>query len=428
MTKDHNVEAIPYGTGEISLRIPKENYMGTIAPTYHPGLEDETAGIVRALKNPIGAPTLGEIAARKKSKKTVVVVNDGTRPTVTHKLLPPLMRELETIGIPTADILILIATGTHRDVRADEFESLLGKKIAEKYRICNHHCQDIEAMVDLGKTSQGVPVIINRLLCEADLKILTGSIHPHQSAGFSGGRKSILPGLASLETLKFHHSYRFRSPEPAMGWIDGNPFHLAALEAAKMAGPDFILNLVQNQKKQITQAVAGDIDAAWQAGVQASRDIFEIETPQNVDIVVVVSGGHPRDSNLYQSQKSMAAAEIVVKQGGTIVLPVACPDGVGGDLFYEWMATASCPENVMERFIKEGYDIGTSKAWLYSRCLTKAEVILVSDCLDEKTLADMFTRKAKDIDEALAWALDRQGKNAGVLVLRNAADMIPRGK
>ena len=213
-----------------------------------------------------------------------------------------------------------------------------------------------------------------------------------------------------------------------MGWIDGNPFHLAALEAAKMAGPDFILNLVQNQKKQITQAVAGDIDAAWQAGVQASRDIFEIETPQNIDIVVVVPGGHPRDSNLYQSQKSMAAAEIVVKQGGTIILPVACPDGVGGDLFYEWMATASCPENVMERFIKEGYDIGTSKAWLYSRCLTKAEVILVSDCLDEKTLADMFTRKAKDIDEALAWALDRQGKNAGVLVLRNAADMIPRGK
>ncbi len=428
MTKDYHVEAVPYGTGEISLRIPKENYMGTIAPTYHPGLEDETAEIVRALKNPIGTPTLGEIAAQKKSKKTVVVVNDGTRPTVTHKLLPPLMRELETIGIAAADILILIATGTHRDVRADEFESLLGKKISAKYRVCNHHCRDIEAMVDLGKTSQGVPVIINRLLCEADLKILTGSIHPHQSAGFSGGRKSILPGLAGLETLKFHHSYRFRSPEPAMGWIDGNPFHLAALEAAKMAGPDFILNLVQNQKKQITQAVAGDIDAAWQAGVQASRDIFEIETPQNVDIVVVVPGGHPRDSNLYQSQKSMSAAEIVVKQGGTIILPVACPDGVGGDLFYEWMATASCPENVMERFIKEGYDIGTSKAWLYSRCLTKAEVILVSDCLDEKTLADMFTRKAKDIDEALAWALDRQGKNAGVLVLRNAADMIPRGK
>lgn len=427
MTQNYHIEDIPYGSGEISLKIPRKNYLGTIMPTYPPGRADETAEIVRALKNPIGTATLRDIAAGKKGTKTVVVVNDGTRPTVTSKLLPPLLQELETIGIPAADILLLIATGTHRDVRADEFESLLGRGIPQKYRVVNHHCRDSEAMVELGRTSQGVPVIINRLFHEADLKILTGSIHPHQGAGFSGGRKSILPGLASLETLKFHHSYRFRPPEPAMGWVAENPFHLAALEAAKMARPDFILNLVQNQQKQIVRAVAGDIEAAWQEGVRAGRAMFEIETPQDVDIVVVVPGGHPRDSNLYQSQKSMAAAEMVVKRGGTIILPAACPDGVGARLFFEWMAAASCPEDVMQRFITEGYDVGTSKAWLYARCLTKAEVIVVSDCLDEKTLSDMFTAKAGSLDEALSMAFERQGRQAGVLVLRNAADMIPIG-
>jgi nickel-dependent lactate racemase len=397
-------------------------------PTYQPGSKDETGEIMHALKHPIGTPTLAEIVRQKKGRKTVVVVNDGSRPTVTYKLLPPLMQELEAVGIPDEDVLILIATGTHRDVRADEFESLLGKEIAERYRVRNHHCQDMENLVDLGTTSQGVPVIINRLFCEADLKILTGSIHPHQGAGFSGGRKSILPGLASLETLKFHHSYRFRSPDPAMGWIDGNPFHLAALEAARMANPDFILNLVQNQKKQITRAVAGDLEDAWLVGVQASREIFETQIPGRADIVVVIPGGHPRDSNLYQSQKSMASAEMVVKQGGTIILPVACPDGVGSDLFYEWMASASCPEDVIERFIREGYNIGTSKAWLYARCLTKAQLIVMSDCLDKTTLADMFTHKAQDLDEALTMALEKQGEDAEILVLRNAPDMIPTEK
>ncbi len=425
MTEMH-IETIPYGKGELTLRIPRENYIGTLVPTYHPGVKDETGEILRALKNPIGTQTLNEIVAKKEGKKTVVVVNDPTRPTATHKLLPPLMKELENCGIADSDILILIATGTHRAVRPDEFEKLLGKGIADRYRIVNHDCRDLGSMVELGTTSLGIPVILNRLLCEANIKILTGSIHPHQGAGFSGGRKSILPGLTSLDTLKLHHGPKFRPLEPAMGWMDGNPFHLQAMEAAKMAKPDFILNLVQNQKKEITRAVAGDLEEAWMAGVEVSREIFEIEAPEDADIVVAVPGGSPRDFNLYQSQKSMATAELVVKKGGSIILPVECPDGVGSELFFEWMASASCPEDVMQRFKVEGYNVGTSKAWLYSRCLLKAEMIVVSDCLDEETLGQMFTKKAADLDTALGMALKTQGQGAKILVLRNAADMIPK--
>jgi nickel-dependent lactate racemase len=271
-----------------------------------------------------------------------------------------------------------------------------------------------------------VPVVINRQYYQADLKILTGSIHPHQTAGFSGGRKSILPGLASVQTLKFHHGYDIRPLGPAMGRIKENLFHLAALEAAKMAGVDFILNLVQNQNKQITLAVAGDIEAAWMAGVHASREIFEVAIPKDPDILVVIPGGHPRDSNLYQSQRSLSAAELVIKPGGTIILPAACPDGIGGDLFYEWMAAASCPQDVLERFKKEGFDIGTSKAWLYSRCLAKGQVIVVTEGLGEKTLNQMLTLKAKDMDQALAMAFDRHGNDSRVCVLKNAVDIIPR--
>ncbi len=423
---EDRIESLPYGTGEISVRIPEMNYLETIIPKFQPGVEDERGEILSALQHPIGTLPLREMA--RKGMKAVIVVNDVTRPTPTYKLLPPLLEELEAYGIPDRDIFILVATGTHRDNRPDELESLLGKEILSRFRVINHHCQEKGGMVDLGTTSQGIPIIINRLFYEADLKILTGSIEPHQSAGYSGGRKSLLPGLASLEALRLHHSYQMRSPDPAMGWVEGNAFHLAAVEAAKKAGTDFILNVVQNHNKEITRAVAGDVEKAWSAGVQASREVYEVEAPGDVDIVIASPGGHPRDINLYQSQKSMAAAELVVKKGGTIILPAACPDGVGSDGFYEWMHAASCPDDVVERFIREGYSIGTSKAWMYSRCLIKTDLIVVSDSLDEKTLDNMFTKRASSVEEAIEMALKKQGSDAKILLIRNAADIVPTRK
>ncbi len=421
---DDRIESLPYGTGELSVRIPAKNYSKTIIPGYRPGVQDERREILSALQHPIGTPPLREIG--KKGMETVIVVNDVTRPTPTYKLLPPLLEELEACGILDQDIFMLVATGTHRDNWADELEHLVGKEILSRFRVINHHCQEKEGMVDLGTTSQGIPIIINRLFYEADLKILTGSIEPHQSAGYSGGRKSLLPGLASLEALKLHHSHQMRSPDPAMGWVEGNAFHLAALEAAKRAKTDFILNVVQNHKKEITRAVAGDVEKAWLAGVHASKEVFEAEAPGEADIVIASPGGHPRDINLYQSQKSMAAAELVVKKGGTIILPAACPDGVGSDGFYEWMDAASCPQDVVERFIREGYSIGTSKAWMYSRCLIKADLIVVSDSLDERTLGEMFTKKASSVEEAIEMALKKQGEDAKILLIRNAADIVPK--
>jgi lactate racemase len=419
-----HLERIPYGKQEIEVRIPKKNYRATLAPRYRPGVEDTPAAIRQALAHPIGSRRLREIALGKKS--AVIVVNDITRPTASDKLLPPLLAELEEAGLGSEQVLLLVATGTHRDNTREELERMLGKGILDEYRVLNHHCQDDENVVELGTTREGIPVVINRYFCEAEVKILTGTIGPHHGAGFSGGRKSLLPGLASLSTLKRHHGFHMRSPKPAMGWVEGNRFHEAALEAARMAKVDFILNTVQNDRKEITHVVAGDVEQAWLDGVRTSREIFEVQVPEPAEIVITSPGGYPKDINLWQSQKSMSAAELVVKDGGTVILSAECHDGVGAQGFFDWMAAATCPQEVIDRFIREEYSVGSSKAWMYSRCLKRAELIVVTQSIDDQTLERMFTKRADTVDQAIAMALARHGEKAQIILLRNGSDLIPR--
>jgi nickel-dependent lactate racemase len=217
-----------------------------------------------------------------------------------------------------------------------------------------------------------------------------------------------------------------RSNKPAMGWVEGNPFHMHAVEAAKMAGTDFILNTVQNDRKELTQVVAGDVEKAWLEGVKGSREMFEVTVPRPADIVITTPGGFPKDIDLYQSQKSMASSELVVKEGGTVILLAECKDGVGAHGFYEWMSAATCPQDVIDRFIREGYSIGASKAWLFSRCLKRSDLIVVSKSIDNKTLKEMFTQRADTAADAIQMALAKHGENAEIILLKNGSDMIPR--
>lgn len=424
MAENYRIEKIPYGKKEIEIKIPEKNYLATLMPQYKPGVKDEEEEIRKALENPIGTKRLKEIARGKKN--AVIVVNDITRPTASYKFLPLLLQELKKAGIKNDQILFLVATGTHRDNPQKELEGMLGKEVVQHFKVVNHHCQDEKIMVELGKTKDGIPVVINRFFWEAEVKIVTATIAPHQAAGFSGGRKSVLPGIASLATLKQHHGFNMRSDKPAMGWVEGNKFHENALEAARMAKVDFILNTVQNQHKEITQVVAGDVEKAWLEGVKASREIYEVKVSHPAEIVITSPGGFPKDIDLYQSQKSMAAAELVVKEGGTVILPAECQDGVGARGFYKWMSAASCLQDVIDRFIREGYSIGASKAWLFSKCLKRADLILVSKKIDDKTLKEMFTQRADTVEEAVAMALAKHGENAKIILMKNGSDMIPR--
>jgi len=417
-------EKLSYGKESIEITLPKRNLLAVLQPQYLPVSAGEQAEIKRALSSPIGTRSLSEIA-RGKSTATIVI-NDITRPTPSKKIVPLIVKELKRAGIRQEKMVIIIATGSHRSNTPGEIDTLLGSSLAKNIKVLNHDCTNQNMLVSIGETQRGIPVVINKVFWEAEVKILTGTISPHQSAGFTGGRKSVLPGLSGLETLRYHHGLAIRPEAPAMGWWKDNPFHLEAVEAAKMAKVDFILNVVQNNHKKIIKAVAGDLEQAWERGVKESKKMYQVEVPSQAEIVITSPGGFPKDINLWQSQKAIAAAETIVKEGGTIIVPAECSKGIGLHEFYEWLEVASNPDDVMERFEKEGYSRGSSKAYLYARALKKAQVIIVTNNLSGESLNKIFLQKAQSVEEAVEKALKKMGRESKIIILKNATDMIPK--
>lgn len=365
--------------------------------------------------------------AKEKKGKVVIVVNDITRTTPTSKLVLPMIKELAQAGIKRKDITFLVATGTHRKNTSQELEKILSSEVIRNFNVINHDSNDPEQLKLIGTTKRGVPVEINKTFCEADIKILTGTIAPHQSAGYSGGRKSILPGIAGIKTLSIHHSYPLRMIGPAMGKTRGNHFSEEAIEAAQIVGVDFILNVVQNSKKEIVKAVAGDLIEAWLDGVEWARKVHEVHVAEiKPDIVITSPGGFPRDINLYQTQKSIAPAEIIVKEGGTIIVLSECIKGLGGGAnFYNWLNEADDIDKVIERFKKEGYSESSNKAFLYARVLKKAEIVVVTNNISSKILNSIFLKRADTAEEAIQKALLKHGKDCKIVLIKNAPELIP---
>lgn len=420
------VVSMHYGKKIIKFKIPKKNLVFTIAPNYVKGARDEESEIRKALQNPIGCDGLSEIA-RKKSGKAVIVINDITRLTPSYKLVPPLLDELNKGGIKDNDICIIVATGSHRGNTIKELKQMLSPEVTERVHVINHDYSNQEMLRYIGKTKRGVPIEVNRVFCDADIKILTGTIAPHQSAGFSGGRKSVLPGIAGKEALMIHHSYPLRLKGPAMGRIRKNYFSEEAIEAARIVGVDFILNVVQNSKKEIIKAVVGDLIEAWLEGVKWARKIHEVAVTEiRPEVVIASPGGFPRDINLYQTQKAIAPAEIIVKEGGTIIVPSECIKGIGGGKnFYNWLNEANNIKEVIERFKNEGYNESSNKAFLYARVLKKAEIIIVTKNISTKILNKIFLKRADTVEEAVQEVLLKHGKDCKIALIQNAPEIIP---
>jgi len=418
--------SMPYGKKIIKFKIPKKNLVFTIAPNYVKGARDEESEIRKALQNPIGCDSLSEIA-RKKAGKAVIVINDITRPTPSYKLVPPLLDELNKGGIKDNDICIIVATGSHRGNTIKELEQMLSLEVIKRVHVVNHDYSNQEMLKYIGKTKRGVPIELNRVFCNANIKILTGTIAPHQSAGFSGGRKSVLPGIAGKESLIIHHSYPLRLKGPAMGRIRKNYFSEEAIEASRTVGVDFILNVVQNSKKEIVKAVAGDLIETWLEGVKWARKIHEVSVPRvRPEVVIASPGGFPRDINLYQTQKAIAPVEIIVKEGGTIIVSSECIKGIGGGKnFYNWLNEANNIKEVIERFKSEGYNESSNKAFLYARALKKAEIIIVTKNISTKILNNIFLKRANTVEEAVQEALLKYGKDCKIALIQNAPEIIP---
>ncbi|MFZ5517890.1 MAG: nickel-dependent lactate racemase [Candidatus Zhuqueibacterota bacterium] len=408
---------IDFGMDGCRIDVPDKNVIKVLAMKESIPFENPGESVMQALSHPIGRPSLAELAGGKSS--ACVVICDITRPVPNKILLPPLLATLESAGIPRDKITILIATGIHRPNVGEELVALIGEKIAAHYRVVNHDAKDPAGHSHLGRTSRGTEVQIDSVYVNADLKITTGFIEPHLMAGFSGGRKLICPGIASLDTVKVMHSPKIlEHPNAREGVIAGNPFHEESLEIAKMAGVDFIVNVALNEKKQMIGIFAGDLEKAHEAGVRFVREHVTDTVATAADIVITTSAGYPLDATFYQSIKGLTAALPVVKQGGVIIIAAECREGLGSREFAQLVRETTDMEAFMKNILRDDYFVVDQ--WQFeelAKVLRKADVMLYATGVSQPDCERMIPTCIDSVEEGIAQALRRHGADASIVVI-----------
>lgn len=411
------------GRKYVEFQVPDENLLGTLEVKATIQESNNHQLIHHALTHPIGTPVLTEIIHKKQARNAVIVVNDMTRPTPYRDMLPPLLAEIEAAGIAAENIALVVALGIHRPHTAEENRAIFGEEICNKYVITNHDCDN--DLISLGYLQNGMELIINRAVAEADLLITTGLVGLHYFAGFSGGRKSILPGVAARPLIEANHRM-MSDPRACLGNYHDNPVNDVMLQAGRMAGVDFILNVVTAGKDCVVHAVAGDLEQAWMDGVRFCEELDVFPINQRADIVIAGCGGFPKDINMYQSQKALDAAELAAKPGGIILLIAECSEGLGEETFAEWIENASCPEDIDKRF-HEHFELGGHKAYAICRTLKHCRVMLYSQLSDEE-VRDMFLEPVKNLQETIDRLLQDCGPGAKVWLMPEASKIAVRAR
>jgi lactate racemase len=371
-----------------------------------PPVESIGPAIKSALNNPIECPPLKKVVSQ--GDRVALIVNDDTRVANTAAFLPYLLSEIEAGGVSREDIAIVFSNGTHRLLPEKIQAELLGEEIFGRYRIINHDCHDRENLVYVGTTSRGNRVEINRTVADADKVILTGSIVYHFFAGYGGGRKAMVPGVAGFDTILFNHRLMLE-PGAELGRLEGNPVHEDLLEAARLAKPNFLFNAVLNDKKQFLGFFAGDYIKAHKAGCQLVDRAYGVEISEKADLVVASCGGHPKDLNMYQAQKTLDNAVRAVSPGGVVILLARCPEGLGSAVLDEWLDRYSSPAEIYEA-VKKNFVIGGHKAYAISRLTEKAKIIMVSE-LPDTVVSKAYMHPARDLQVALDMALSFLNKD-----------------
>jgi len=417
---------IPYARGHLPLHVPEQNLLGVLeSKAHHFKVTNSQETIARqALENPIASPRLCELA--KGRQRIVIITSDHTRPVPSKITLPLLLAEIRK-GNPDADITILISTGFHRLTTREEMLSKFGEVLVANERIVNHDCRDASSLVEVGLLPSGGKLILNKMIMEADLLVAEGFIEPHFFAGFSGGRKSVLPGVASATTVLANHCAQFiASPFARTGILENNPIHRDMVYAAEIAKLAFIFNVVIDADKKIIAAFAGNRVHAHEAGCRLVTELACVKA-MPADIVVTSNGGYPLDQNIYQAVKGMTAAEASAKQNAVIIIAAACNDGHGGVAFYETFVQNPTPESIMEKIMQIPMEETIADQWesqILARILMKHQVILVTDQCDPKIVRDMKLRHAYTLDEAMSMAHELKGHEATVTVVPDGVSVI----
>lgn len=421
---------LKYGRGTVSFEIPEEQILEVVLGSDYPKLEDLEKSYQDALDHPIDSPPLREIV--KKGETVAITVSDITRAWQKNYLtLPILLNTLNEAGVPDENITIVIAVGGHRKNTEKEFIELCGQEVFDRVKIVNHDAWDSANMVYCGKTSRGTEVSINRIIAEADRVILTGGIIYHYMVGYGGGRKSIMPGVSSIETIQQSHLWALgpdlgsgSNPRSSSKYTYGNECHEDMTEVAAFAQPDFLVNIVPNPAGDICGIFAGNWITAWLKGTKLIDKIYGIQIQEEADIVIATAGGYPKDINLYQTGKTMDNAFYAMKEGGVSIILSECPDITEPKEFTQWFEHETFYD--LEKALRENFTIPGWVAFREVECSEKGTFILLT-----KEENFEFAKSAKLIpvstmEDALKVAYEKCGtNNPKVTIMPQGANTFP---
>ena len=414
--------ALAYGQGELMIDLPDERTT-VIKPSHVPGLTDEAGAVEHALKNPVGCRPLREWI--QPGDRICILFTDLTRATPNERLIPWLLNHLSDID--PGRITLINQLGTHRPNTEAELQKMLTPEVVRRYRVLNHEPENHAALVALGKTRDGTPALINKTFLEAEVKIVTGFIEPHFFAGFSGGPKGIMPGVAGMETVVSNHgALNIGDPNSTFGVTEGNPIWEEIRDIALRAGKSFLLNVSLNEARQITGVFAGDLLKAHKVGCEFVRTSAMQKFSHPFELVISTNSGYPLDQNLYQAVKGMSAGARVLKPGGKLIMACECSEGVpAGSPFEALLHSAASPEEILALLSTPGFQRPEQwQAQLQSLIQRRADVVLYS------ALPDDVTRKAhlkpcRDITDEVNRFLTAQKNGARIAVLPQGPLTIP---
>ena len=416
---------LAYGRAGLEITLPDELPVTVIEPEFVAGLPDEEAAILAALRSPMGTRPLLKLVQPR--DQLAIVFSDLTRPMPNNRVLPPLLEELDRAGVRDESIVLINALGTHRPQTEAELRRMLEEKLVDRYRIVQHDAWDKESLVEVARNRAGRPVCIHRAYVEASVRILTGFIEPHFFAGFSGGPKAVLPGIADIDAILDNHGPDMIA-EPKATWAvtEGNPLWEEMRDVVESTSPTFLLNVTLNQKRQITAVFAGDVLEAHRAGVAFARQKAMQPVPERFDVVITSNSGYPLDLNLYQAVKGMSAAALIAKPGGDIILAAECWDGIPDHGRYKRLLwEAESPEELLERVMVPGFRCHDQwEAQIQAQVQQKARVHVYADGLTDEELRRALVIPCRSIEETLE-RIRREKPEATVAVLPDGPQTVP---
>ncbi len=415
---------IPWCSGEREFQIPEDSLIWLAAPKAYPPALDPDKEILEAIHNPIGGPALKELVGTPKGKKITVVADDNTRVTPVEKVLIILVKELNRLGIEYGQITVILALGSHRFMTEEEIRQRIGDWCYERIKTINHAYDDVSQLVDLGLTSQGTPIIVNKTYYESDVSICIGNIIPQFIAGWSGGAKIIQPGISGADTTARVHLNGSLSWPQRLGNAE-NSIRYDMEEMALESGIGFIINTVLNLEEKIVKVVAGHVVAAHRKGVEYAKQIYQMRIGEQADIVV--AGTYPGNKDLWQADKGLAAAVLMVKPGKTVIWGAPCVEGVSPEHPVLLELKDLPPKTVYGMCERDEIDdvVGATAHIMIGVMRNMANIILVSDGVSREECEALGFTYAKDLDAAVAIALLREGPDSKIGVLTHGADFAP---